>query len=157
MITSTLVVRWRGEGRQSMHWRAGQPFRWASTGCQKCHEAQERKMQSPGALKRRYCRVLRLGLGWLKRITAGKNFQVLMAASETAVSSEPIWWWRIILYWAVLLHHGQGKGWYYCSLPGNCVTMPGKLHLALGFLSTERKAKKSESVSMGYQDVFSDI
>lgn len=36
---SILVGTWGSGGRQSIEWRAGQPFGWASIGCQKHHEA----------------------------------------------------------------------------------------------------------------------
>lgn len=91
-------------------------------------------------------RVLGLGLGYLRRSSAGKNFQVLVAASETGMSSEPMLWLRIIPYWAVLLHHGQVKGRDSCPLLGTCETMPGQLCLALGS-SVQREKHKTEEVS----------
>lgn len=149
---STLVGRWAGGGRQSMLWRPGQLFGWASTGCQKRHEALEKKVQNPGTPQCSCCRVLGLRLGWIRRSSSGKDIQVLLAESGTGIISEPMWWCRIIVNWAVF-SPDQVKGKDSCPLLGTYETMPGQLCVALGSSVQREKQKNWESLTKGRQDV----
>ena len=149
---STLVCRRGGGGRQSMHWRAGQPFRWASTSWQKRHETQERKAQSPGTLQCRHCRVLGLGLGWLRRSSAGKGFQVEWNRHEqwahVMADDHPLLIIIISSSSSIAPWPGQGEGfllsaWHLWIHAWTTV-------FGSGNLSTERKAKNGESLTKGH-------
>lgn len=140
-----LVKKWE-EGSQ---WPGGQgnhsdgPQKVGETGWKKRHEAQEGKMQSPGAQRHGHNSILGLGLDWLRKGSVEKDFWILWQQVKHACVLSP-WDWRTIPYWAVLLHHGQVKGSDSCPLLGTCESMPGWLCLPLSSLVLREKHKSGK-------------